>query len=266
MPLNDQFSQLSALAAQIKRGFVAALPNIVTALIVLALGWVLAWTLRRLILAAFRRMGPRIDEPRTAGLAAGAMFWFVLAATFVASLEALNIPLLERWMGAAASYLPRFGFAAAVVVGGIVLGRLASIAIVRAGVGFSARQSRRLGRLTRVAIIVTATLIAAAQVGLDVSLVTSFFLIAWAAALSAAALAFGLGARQTIANILAMHYTTQSYRVGQRVRIGSDEGRIVRTTTTAVYLESPEGELSIPGQDFLDSRCVLLSEEGDHGP
>ena len=94
---------------------------------------------------------------------------------------------------------------------------------------------------------------------------TSFFLIAWAAALGAAALAFGLGAREVIANILAMHYVNQSYRVGQRVRVGPEEGRIVRTTRTAVYLENAEGELSVPGRHFADSRCVLLSTEGDHG-
>jgi small-conductance mechanosensitive channel len=163
-------------------------------------------------------------------------------------------------------HFPRVLMALVFIVGGVVLGRVASTAIVRTGFRLPPPQLRRLALLTRVAIVVTATLIAATQLGLDVSLVTSFILIAWAAALGAAALAFGLGARETIANILAMHYVTQAFQIGQRVRVGSDEGRIVRTTRTAVYLENDEGELSIPGRDFADSRCVLLSVEGPREP
>ena len=112
-------------------------------------------------------------------------------------------------------------------------------------------------------IIVAAALIAAEQLGLDVSLLTAVFLIGLAAALGGAALAFGLGAREVMADILAMHYVQKSYRVGQVVRIGSDQGRIVRTTRTAVVLENIDGELSIPGRHFVDERSVLLTQEED---
>ena len=206
---------------------------------------------RRLMLGVFRRFASRVQDQTAASLAASGVYWLILVATVAVAVDALDLPVLRRWMGAVATHLPRFVIAGALVVGGVVLARLASNAIVKAGSRFPAAQSRRLARLTRVAIIVAATLIAAAQLGLDVSLVTSFFLIAWAAALGAAALAFGLGAREVIANILAMHYVTQSFRVGQRVRVGPDEGRVVRTTR--------------PGRDFIGSRCVLLSAESGHG-
>jgi small-conductance mechanosensitive channel len=265
MHLDDTVNQFGALLAQAKQGFVTALPNIVTALVVFAVGWGLAWALRRLMIGLFRRLAPRMDDHKAASVAAGGVYWLILVATVVIAVDALDLPVLRQWMGALASQLPQFAIAVTLVVGGVVLGRLASAAIIKGGFRLSPLQARRLARLTRVAVVVAATLIAAAQLGLDVSLVTSFFLIAWAAALAAAALAFGLGAQETIANILAMHYVSQSYRVGQRVRVGPDEGRIVRTTRTAVYLENAEGELHVPGRQFADSRCVLLSAEDDHG-
>lgn len=265
MRLDDTVNQFGALWTQAKQDFVTALPNIVTALVVLAVGWGLAWALRRLMFGALRRLASRMRDQKAASMAADGVYWLIVLATVFVALDALDLPVLRRWMGAIATQLPRFVIAVALVVGGVVLGRLASNAIVRAGLHLPAPQSRRLARLTRISIVVAAVLIAAAQLGLDVSLVTNFFLIAWAAALGAAALAFGLGAREMIANILAMHYVTQSFRVGQRIRVGPDEGRIVRTSRTAVYLENAEGELSIPGRDFIDSRCVLLSAEGSHG-
>jgi small-conductance mechanosensitive channel len=119
--------------------------------------------------------------------------------------------------------------------------------------------------LTQVSIVAAAALIAAEQLGLDVSLLKNVLLIVMSAALGAAALAFGLGAREVVSDILAMHYVNKSYRIGQVVRIGSQQGRIVRTTRTSVLLENAEGELAIPGRRFANDPCVLLNEEVDRG-
>ncbi|MGB5349209.1 MAG: hypothetical protein WBN10_06380, partial [Polyangiales bacterium] len=117
----------------------------------------------------------------------------------------------------------------------------------------------------QLAIVIATGLVAAERLGLDVSLLSAVFMILVAATLAAAALAFGLGARDIVADILAMHYVNKSHRMGQRVRLGQDEGRIVRTSRTAVSLETVDGEMSIPGRDFVNARCVLLSEEGTRG-
>src|SRR5690606_2672026 len=103
-----------------------------------------------------------------------------------------------------------------------------------------------------------ALLVAASQLGLDVSLLTAVFLILFAAALGGAALAFGLGARRVVGNILAMHYVNKSYGIGQLVRVGEHQGRIVRTSATAVFLEHEDGEIAIPGQDFAEQRCIRV--------
>ncbi len=152
----------------------------------------------------------------------------------------------------------------ALLLGGVIAGRLARNAITNATLRVPASQARSLGRLVQVSIVAATALIAASQLGLDVSLLTAIFLIGLAATLGGAALAFGLGAKDTMADILAMHYVHKSYRVGQSVRIGTDQGRIVRTTRTTVVLENADGELSIPGRHFAESRLVLLTHEEAH--
>jgi small-conductance mechanosensitive channel len=265
MGLDGKIDEWVAPLAEAKDSFVTALPNVLTALAVLLVGWALAVALRRFVHGAFRRLTARPDEEHPGGVAADGLYWLVLVGAAVLAVDALELPVLQRWMDTLGTHLPRVALAAALVLGGMLLGRLASGAILRARLRVPPTQARRLARLTQVLIVAASTLVAAAQLGLDVSLLTSFFLIAWAAALGAAALAFGLGAREVMADILAMHYVNKSYRIGQIVRVGSDEGRIVRTSRTQVYLESPEGELAIPGRHFTDSRCVLLSEEGFRG-
>lgn len=261
MSWDDMKNGFPATLVEAKEGLVAAVPNILAAAAVLIVGWGLALALRRIVRGVFRRVA--VDDQSAGAIAATGLYWIVLLSAGLVALDTLQVPVFSRWMGALLAQLPRFAIAVALILGGVVVGRLARSACVKAATRMPASQARQLGRFTQVSIVVAAILIAAAQLGLDVSLLTSVFLVAFAAALAAAALAFGIGAREVTADILAMHYVNKSYRIGQRVRVGSDQGRILRTTRTSVVLESPEGELSIPGRTFSASSCVLLSEDDE---
>lgn len=274
MGRDDILSQLTASFAKLTEGLVTALPNLVAAAVVLLLAWGLAWLLRGGVRRVLRRVavsippGPSreawneaVEEQQAGSLAAGGVYWLVLLTGMFIAVDALDLPMFRRWLDALAGYLPEFAVSVALVLGGVVLGRLARNAILRTSVRMPSSQTRSLARLTQASIMVAAVLIAAAQLGLDVSFLSSALLIGLAAMLGAAALAFGLGARQVMADILAMHYVNKSYRIGQLVRLGSDEGRIMRTTRTAVYLEHEQGELAIPGRHFADSRCLILDRE-----
>lgn len=277
MNLDDTANQFLELLARAKHGFVEALPNIAAAVLVLVLGWGLARMLRKIVRRVFRRVPVRmppgapqtawteaVGEQRTGEVAGNGVYWLVLLSTLLIAIDTLGLPVFNRWIGAFASYLPKVAIAMALVLGGVIAGRLARNATITAAFRIPPSQARSLGRLVQVSIVVATVLIAAEQLGLDVSLLTSVFLIALAAVLGGGALAFGLGARELMADILAMHYAQKSYRVGQVVRVGPHQGRIVRTTRTAVVLESTEGELSVPGRHLADNPSVLLNQEEDH--
>ena len=277
MELDESANQFLELLTRGKHGLGESFPNIVAAVLVLAFGWGLAWMLRKLVRRVFRRVpaqmqaGPAraawteaVGEQRTGDVAASGVYWLILLTALMIAIDTLDLPLFSKWIEAFASYLPKVAVAVALVLCGVIAGRLARNAIIKTMVRAPALQVRNLGRLVQVTIVVASALIAAGQLGLDVSLLSSVLLIALAAALGGAALAFGFGARDVMADILAMHYVQKSYRLGQVVRIGSDQGRIVRTTRTAVVLETPDGELSVPGRHFGDNRSLLVNQEEDH--
>ncbi|MBT8451269.1 MAG: mechanosensitive ion channel [Deltaproteobacteria bacterium] len=278
MKLDDTTNQILSSLNQWKLSLIDALPNILAAFIVLIVGWVLASVLRRLVRRVFRRLAAQIpsgtgraawsetvDDSDVGKVAAGGVYWLVLLISAMVAIDALDIAVLSRWVGAFASYLPRLAIAAALLFIGLVAGRLARNAIVKTAVRLPASQARGLGRFVQLAIVIATGLVAAERLGLDVSLLSATFMILVAATLAAAALAFGFGARDVVADILAMHYVNKSHRIGQLVRLGPDQGRIVRTGRTAVSLETAEGEMLIPGREFMNTRCVLLAEEVSHG-
>jgi len=78
-------------------------------------------------------------------------------------------------------------------------------------------------------------------------------------------LAFGLGARQVVANLIASHALQRQFAVGQRARIGGIEGEILEFTPTSVILATGEGRVTVPAGRFDEEPSVMLSPDTGHG-
>ena len=64
-------------------------------------------------------------------------------------------------------------------------------------------------------------------------------------------LAFALGSRQLVENLLARR-SLDRYRIGDLVRVNGSEGRIIEMLSTAVVIETAEGVVTIPARRFVD--------------
>ena len=187
-----------------------------------------------------------------------AIYWLVIVCAVMAATETLGLPVVTTWLSGVASFLPRV--AAAVLIGafGTVSARLARHLITRTASSARLASSDRLGRLGEAVILVSSALIAVDELGIEVSFLKSALLIVLAATLGGLALGFALGGRDLVANILSVHYVHKLYAVGQTVRIGETQGRILRITETFVVLECAEGSVAVPARTFSDTRSTLV--------
>ncbi|NIR51588.1 mechanosensitive ion channel [candidate division KSB1 bacterium] len=118
-----------------------------------------------------------------------------------------------------------------------------------------------MGKLVQVVGLLVTILIGIDQIGIDVTLLESVLVIAIGALLFGAALAFGVGAEISVSNILVSYYLQKIYKVGDKVRIGHKEGRILEITPLAAILDSTEGRICVPAQEFNEKSSTLLSKE-----
>ncbi len=246
--------------------------SVLVATAVLAAGWMLALLARfavgrivqRLTKSRHDRDGEEglaaaIQRHRTDRIFAKATYWFVLLLTVMAATELLGLPVVTSWLGAAATYLPRVFVAFLVGLAGIVFGSLGRQAITRALPASDVLAPERVGRLAQIAIVGVSFLVALQQLGIDLGFVTTMVAIALMGLLGAGALAFGLGGRETVANILGAHYARDLYQPGQTIRVGELEGQIVRVTATTVVLETKGGQAAIPGSVFSRASTMRVA-------
>jgi hypothetical protein len=147
-------------------------------------------------------------------LAASLVFWLVLFGFITAAAEVARLESLSGWLERLIGYLPKLLFGALIIVGGYLLGTvvraLVSDALYPAGLA----QRALIGRLAQTATFLAAIVIGIDQMGFDVTFVTIMIAIVLGAALSGFALAFGLGARRAVANLIAARTLQQRFSVG----------------------------------------------------
>ena len=107
-------------------------------------------------------------------------------------------------------------------------------------------------------MVVTAVMTGLEQMSVDLSFMTTVLVILLAVTLGGLSLAFALGSRDLVANLLARR-NLAGYRIGDVVRIGDAEGAIVEFTRVAVVLETSEGTVRVPASHFLVSEVTLLN-------
>ncbi len=255
------------------RWIVDHLPDLVAALALVAGGLLVAWLLRGLTRRALGRMprwlagrglGAEADTSGAAriltNVAATTVFWIVVVFFLAAAGETLGLGVVHDGLALLARYLPTVAAAAVVLVVGVLLGNGARAAATAAATSAKLVHAGVLGQAVRAVVVVLAVVIALDQLGIESTVLVSVVSVVAGALVGGAALAFGLGARGEVGNILAVHHVSRIYRVGQRVRVGAVEGTVTEFTSTAVVLETAEGRAVVPAKTFSEEISVLLEE------
>ncbi len=172
----------------------------------------------------------------------------------------IGVPVVSNWLSSLAAYLPQAFAAAAILLLGLLFGHLLRVVVLSAAAGAGLPYARALAQVAQVAVVLVAAVVAIEELGVEVTFLIVVTATVLAAVLGGAALAFGLGARTDVGNMVACHYLMRTYKVGHVVRIGGHEGRIVAIMPTAVILDTDEGRVHMPASEFSRSPSVLIEE------
>ena len=95
----------------------------------------------------------------------------------------------------------------------------------------------------------------------DILFIIIILSIILGALLFGAALAFGLGARNSVNNILSSYYLQNSYKEGDTIQMGEIEGVIIKINPTSVIVDTKSGQIMIPAKDFDEKKTVLIKKK-----
>ena len=113
-------------------------------------------------------------------------------------------------------------------------------------------------------MVVVAVIVGLDQVGINVTFIVTVLAIATAALLGGFAIAFGLGARAYVGNLIGARELGREIEPGQIVRFGNSEGEVVGITATTLVLATKEGRLRVPAGTFaVESMTIVEAGSAD---
>jgi hypothetical protein len=195
----------------------AFLPRLLLALVVLAVGWLLAKTARFAVERALRAVnftvlteragtdnflhqaGMRGDTTTLFGLVG---FWLVILATLMIAFNGLGLTYITDLLGRVVWFTPKLLVAMLVVVFGSYCARFVGGAVQSYCEDAQIPDADMLGRIARYLIVIFVVMIALGQVEVGGDIVQRTFLIILGGLVLALALAFGLGGKEWAAAML----------------------------------------------------------------
>jgi len=265
------WSQLIDVFRDTFKGLLTYLPVALTAVVVLVIGWVLARLIRELVRRGlehidwlFVRVMAKSSERSqaltraTSRAVSSVVYWIVLLIFAASALRILGGSLLEHWTENLLGYLPQAIGGVIIIVIGLIGGTLARHILEQASVGLGIGQSTLLARLAQAVIVISAVVIGIDQLGVNVNFLIQLSTVTAASVFGGIALVFALGARQHLANLIGAHYARKHYAPGDHVRAGAFEGRIVEIADGCVFLETDQGDVSVPAHHFSQEPFVKL--------
>jgi small-conductance mechanosensitive channel len=251
------------------------LPRLLTALILLLLGWLLgrmaAALLGRLLARLkFDRLLERsgLDEALTrAGvsvqpsrLVARLFYWLLLLVFVLAAVDALGLQVVAEALRELVGYIPNLIGAVLVVVGGALLARFLGQATQALAAGADLEFHQGLGQTVRFFLLALTFIVAVNQLGLDVSFLGDALAGLLIVVVAALGLAFALGGRDVVRNVLAGFYAKEIYELGQVVQIRDYRGTLEAIGTLKATVATQEGVVTLPNS-LLTSEVVTSQDK-----
>lgn len=273
--MNDHESLLTSLSQSFNSmvvNLIEYLPRILAALLVLIIGWLLAKMIRTLVVRLVNQLdrlwqkmvtskGLVSLQPRhpPAKFVGEILFWMTILISVVMATEILGLSIFVSWLTAIVSYLPLLVSGLLIVLAGFIVSSLVRDLVASGMASAGMTQGDVVGRLVQVVILFTSIVIGTDQVGIDVTFLSVISAIILSATLGSVALAFGLGAKAYVANIIAAHYLRSDIRIGDRIRMGDISGAVAEITNTRIIIDTQDGQVSLPAS-IVDQQSFIIEK------
>ena len=255
---------------------VAFLPDVILALMLLGFGYFLAKivsivSIRLLQLMGFDRLLSRtavqtlLERSGTKQKASEILgligFWIIFLVFLIKASDTLGLSMVSDALTGIAHYIPKVGIAVLVLILGLIAANFVRELITMTCSSAGITHGTMVAQAVYVAVVLLIVVTAIDALGIDTDLLNSTIVILLAGLIGGAALSFGLGSRNAVANLIAAHYLGSVVRVGMTVKVGEVQGTVVSITPISVVLETKEGRVIIPASQFSEDTAVITHTE-----
>ena len=272
----EKITDLTQVALQsliaLGQSLMSALPNILGAIFLLVLGWLIAkgtsFVIRKTLRAMqFDRLSEKINLEEILGrtgleitpskVVGKFVYWVIILLFFVTASDTLGWVVVSQSISDLLSYLPRLFSGIVIFVIGYYIATFVKQGLSGILESLAVSAHRIISRSAFYIILIIITITAFNQAGVDTDILTSNVTIIIGGVVLAFAVSFGIGSRDILANVLSSFYTKNNFQVGQQIEIGDVKGTIEKIDITSCLIKTKDSTVVIPVKKLLTEKVEI---------
>ena len=249
-----------------------AVPNILGAILILIIGWlvtkIIVLILRRILkFAKVDKATEIINSKNLFGktnfkfnistIILGFVKWIMFLVVLIVAAGIMNWQIVSQEVGNLLRYLPKLFSAIALFMIGLYIANFVKKAIKGLFDSFDLRGAKIISNVVFYIITIIITITALNQASIDTEIITNNLTVILGAFVAAIALAFGLGSRELVGDILRTSYARRNFEVGQNVSFKNISGTIERIENLKISIKTNEGTLVVPIKSLSDEEVLI---------
>ena len=246
--------------------------NILGALLILILGWIIirivTFLLRRVLkFAKVDKLTDMINEKdlfgkadlkfNISGIIVAFVKWILMLVFLIAATDVLQWEVVSNEIGNLMRYLPKLFSGIAIFMIGLYVANFVRKAIQGLFESFDLSGAKIISSIVFYIIAMLITVTALNQAGINTDIITNNLTIILGAFLASIALAFGLGSKDVIGDLMRSFYTRKNFEVGQKIHFGTITGTIQSIDNITMTLKTETGKIVLPIKDVVESQIEI---------
>ncbi len=265
--------QVIDILMEVLAQFAATIPNIVGAIVVALVGWIISRVLGKALWkllekSGINKMAKNINETSFAKRAqikivpsriiAKVVYYFSLLIFLMTATDVLGLPIVSQMVADLIAYIPNFVAAVLLFIIGILLSEAVKKVTLAACHSLGIPSANIIANFAFYLVFLTMTISALAQAKIETELITANVTVILSGIVVAFAIGYGLASRHTMANFLASFYSRSKVHIGDIVHIDGARGEIIQIDSTSITLRSEDGRLTVIPMHKLTTEKVEI--------
>jgi len=180
--------------------------------------------------------------------------WVMYIMLIIMASDVLNLKIISEEIGHLFSYLPQLFASLVIFVLGLVFANFIKKGIRSFFESMDLSGAKIISQVVFFLILVFVGITALNQAGIDTEIITQNLTMILGALLVAFSLAFGLGAKEMVSDLLRMFYVRKTYELGQIIEFEGKVYEIDAIENISITLISENEKLIVPIKDIVDSK------------
>lgn len=242
------------------------LPEILFAIVVIFVGWIVAvlvhhavlWVLNFFAIDKLAAKTPLQGMLKSVGvhksisdILGWLVFWLIILLTLIVAADSLKLKQVSLGLSVITNYIPQVIAALLMIVFGMLLAKFLQMVTLQTLSKMDIGYKKYVGKAVQLVVLTFVFVAAIDQLGFNLQYILNGIVTIVSVGLLMLGLGAALGARTVIDNATACQQVRRQLSVGDNVRVNGVAGEVAEFTLTNVVLKTGDDVHVLPASDFL---------------